>query len=106
MADPIAYKLITLHSKKGDPAAEAFRLALAGAPYSDLAYDDPTENNMAVATWFKNDLGIAPEFGDGPILTYTEIIWIDEKNPDNTYFKVKYLLNSQEIPSDMVSKGV
>ena len=106
MANPIAYKFVTLHSKKGDPVAETFRVALTGATYADLAYDDPTDNNMAVATWFRNDLGIAPEFGDGPILTYTEVIWVDEKNLENEYVKVKYLLNSKDIPLDMVAKGV
>jgi hypothetical protein len=106
MVDPIAYKLVTLHSKRGDPAAEAFRQALAGAVYADLAYDDPTENNMAVATWFKNDLGIAPEFGDGPVLTYSEVIWTDPRNSENEYFKVKYCLRPEDMPLDMVAKAV
>ena len=106
MADPITYKLVTLHSKRGDPAAEAFRVALNGAVYADLAYDDPTDNNMAVATWFTNDIGVTPNFGDGPILTYSEVLWVDPVDPQLEYIKVKYILRPEDIPSDLIAKAV
>lgn len=106
MADPIAYKMIALHSKREDPNADAFRLALQGVPYVDLAYDDPTENNTAVATWFRDELGNAPEFGDGPILTYNEVLWIDPRDPQHEYSKTKYLLQPEDIPIDFSAKAV
>lgn len=106
MADTIAYKTIALHSKRGDPNADAFRVALANVPYSDLSYDDPTENNTAVATWFTNDIGVAPNFGDGPILTYSQVLWVDPANPDHAYAKTKYCLRPEDLPLDFLIKAV
>lgn len=101
----IAYRKITLHTKREQPESAAFEHWLNDKliAFSLLNYDDPTECLAALSTWFVDDQGKLITLAEAPVLTYEEVIWEAEDKSD-AYVKTRYALSPNDLPTDFLNK--
>jgi len=107
MTTPVRYDNIHLHGKVGQLATSQMRawLDTRAIQFTDLQYEDDTENLAAVSTWFRDENEDPIVFAESPLIIYDIVVWEADDGSD-AYRKTGYAVQTSDLPSDFIELAI